>query len=82
MVLSREVKVETVKEIKRIAEIPLEIFVHGALCVSYSGNCLMSGLLGNRCANRGRCVGSCRKEYDLIDKTTDTSLGKKLYSIY
>ncbi|MEK3863196.1 DUF3656 domain-containing protein [Paenibacillus sp. FSL H7-0716] len=76
VVLSREVKIEKVKEIKRIAEIPLEIFVHGALCVSYSGNCLMSGLLGNRCANRGRCVGSCRKEYELIDKTTDTSLGK------
>lgn len=76
VVLSREVKIETVKEIKRIADIPLEIFVHGALCVSYSGNCLMSGLSGFRCANRGRCVGSCRKEYELIDKTTDISLGK------
>lgn len=75
VVLSREVEIEKVKEIKRKAEIPLEIFVHGALCVSYSGNCLMSGLLGNRCANRGRCVGSCRKAYELIDKTTDTSLG-------
>lgn len=76
VVLSREVKIETVKEIKRVADIPLEIFVHGALCVSYSGNCLMSGLTGYKCANRGRCVGSCRKEYELIDKTTDTSLGK------
>lgn len=75
VVLSREVKIEEVKEIKRVADIPLEIFVHGALCVSYSGNCLMSGLTGFRCANRGRCVGSCRKEYDLIDKTTGTSLG-------
>ncbi|WP_405105614.1 U32 family peptidase [Paenibacillus sp. FSL K6-1217] len=76
VVLSREVKIETVKEIKRVADIPLEIFIHGALCVSYSGNCLMSGLSGFRCANRGRCVGSCRKEYDLLDKTTGTSLGK------
>ncbi|MEK4045930.1 U32 family peptidase [Paenibacillus sp. FSL H8-0048] len=75
VVLSREVKIETVKEIKRVADIPLEIFVHGALCVSYSGNCLMSGLSGFRCANRGRCVGSCRKEYDLMDQTTGTSLG-------
>lgn len=75
VVLSREVKIEKVKEIKRVADIPLEIFVHGALCVSYSGNCLMSGLTGFRCANRGRCVGSCRKAYDLIDKTKDTSLG-------
>lgn len=76
VVLSREVEIEKVKEIKRKAEIPLEIFVHGALCVSYSGNCLMSGLMGNRSANRGRCVGSCRKEYELMDKTTGTSLGK------
>ena len=62
VVLSREVEIEKVKEIKRIAKIPLEIFVHGALCVSYSGNCLMSGLIGYRSGNRGRCVGSCRKE--------------------
>ena len=65
-----------VKEIRRIANIPLEIFVHGALCVSYSGNCLMSGLIGYRSGNRGRCVGSCRKEYELIDKTTGTILSK------
>ncbi len=76
VVLSREVEIEKVKEIKRIAKIPIEIFVHGALCVSYSGNCLMSGLIGYRSGNRGRCVGSCRKEYELIDMTTDTSLGK------
>ena len=76
IVLSREVPVEKVKEIKKIAQIPLEIFVHGALCVSYSGNCLMSGLIGYRSGNRGRCVGSCRKEYEIIDKTTDEALGK------
>ncbi len=76
VVLSREVEIEKVKEIRRMANIPLEIFVHGALCVSYSGNCLMSGLIGYRSGNRGRCVGSCRKEYELIDKTTDISLGK------
>ncbi|MGL5675853.1 MAG: DUF3656 domain-containing U32 family peptidase [Cellulosilyticaceae bacterium] len=76
VVLSREVPIEKVKEIKRIAKIPLEIFVHGALCVSYSGNCLMSGLIGYRSGNRGRCIGSCRKPYELIDKTTDTVLGE------
>ncbi len=76
VVLSREVDIEKVKEIRRIAKIPLEIFVHGALCVSYSGNCLMSGLIGYRSGNRGRCVGSCRKEYELIDTTTDTVIGK------
>ncbi|MBI9036477.1 MAG: DUF3656 domain-containing protein, partial [Bacteroidales bacterium] len=76
VVLSREVDIEKIKEIRKIAKIPLEIFVHGALCVSYSGNCLMSGLIGYRSGNRGRCVGSCRKEYELIDTTTDTVLSK------
>ena len=70
VVLSREVEIEKVKEIRRMAKIPLEIFVHGALCVSYSGNCLMSGLIGYRSGNRGRCVGSCRKSYEIIDQTT------------
>lgn len=76
VVLSRELDIDKVKEIKRIAKIPLEIFVQGALCISYSGNCLMSGLIGYRSGNRGRCVGSCRKEYELIDTTTDTVVGK------
>lgn len=75
VVLAREVPIDKVKEIKKIAKIPIEIFVHGALCVSYSGNCLMSGLIGYRSGNRGRCVGSCRKQYKLIDKTNDTVLG-------
>ncbi|MGN1413953.1 MAG: DUF3656 domain-containing protein [Anaerovoracaceae bacterium] len=75
VVLSREVPIEKVKEIRRIAKVPIEIFVHGALCVSYSGNCLMSGLIGYRSGNRGRCVGSCRKPYELLDRTTGESLG-------
>ncbi|MDE6655534.1 MAG: DUF3656 domain-containing protein [Anaeroplasmataceae bacterium] len=70
VVLSREVEIEEVKRIKKIAKIPLELFIHGALCVSYSGNCLMSGLIGYRSGNRGRCVGSCRKPYTLLDETT------------
>ncbi|MBQ8589380.1 MAG: U32 family peptidase [Firmicutes bacterium] len=75
VVLSREVPIEKVKAIRNIAQIPIEIFIHGALCMSYSGNCLMSGLTGYRCGNRGRCVGSCRKLFEVIDVTTDTSLG-------
>ncbi|MDE5566590.1 MAG: U32 family peptidase, partial [Anaeroplasmataceae bacterium] len=76
VVLARETPIEKVKEIKKIAQIPLEIFIHGALCVSYSGNCLMSGLIGYRSGNRGRCVGSCRKEYRLLDKTNQKSYDK------
>ncbi|MCI6011184.1 MAG: DUF3656 domain-containing protein [Firmicutes bacterium] len=75
VVLSREVPIEKVKEIRHIAKVPIEIFIHGALCVSYSGNCLMSGLIGYRSGNRGRCVGSCRKPYELLDRTTGRSLG-------
>lgn len=74
VVLSREVDIEEVKKIRRQVQVPLEIFVHGALCVSYSGNCLMSGLIGYRSGNRGRCVGSCRKVFELIDTTTKTSI--------
>lgn len=76
VVLARETPIERVREIKRVAQIPLEIFVHGALCVSYSGNCLMSGLIGYRSGNRGRCVGSCRKMYELIDSQTGQVLGQ------
>lgn len=75
VVLARETPIEKVKEIRQKAQIQVEIFVHGALCVSYSGNCLMSGLIGYRSGNRGRCVGSCRKPYELIDCTTGKSLG-------
>lgn len=75
IVLSREVPIEKIKEIKRECKIPLEIFVHGALCVSYSGGCYMSGLIGYRSGNRGRCVGSCRKPYELINLTENKSLG-------
>ena len=76
VVLSREVEIEKIKEIKKISKMPIEIFIHGALCVSYSGNCLMSGLIGYRSGNRGRCVGSCRKEYDLIDTTNNITYPK------
>ncbi|MDE7161122.1 MAG: U32 family peptidase, partial [Anaeroplasmataceae bacterium] len=70
VVLSREVSIEEAKQIKKITKMPIELFVHGALCVSYSGNCLMSGLIGYRSGNRGRCVGSCRKPYTLVNQTT------------
>lgn len=74
IVLAREVPIEKIKEIKKKVNLPIEIFVHGALCVSYSGNCLMSGLIGYRSGNRGRCVGSCRKKYELINETTNEVL--------
>lgn len=69
-VLAREVNIKTIDEIKSLIDIEIETFIHGALCVSYSGNCFMSGLLGMRSGNRGRCVGCCRKLYRLKNNTT------------
>ena len=76
VVLAREVSIDKIKEMKKTSNMPLEVFAHGALCVSYSGNCLMSGLIGMRSGNRGRCVGACRKQYTLFDATTKTSYKK------
>ena len=68
VVLARETPINLVKEIKENTKLEIEIFGYGALCVSYSGQCLMSSLIGNRSGNRGSCVQCCRKPYDLVDK--------------
>ena len=66
VVLARETSVDLIREIKSQTDLELEIFVHGALCISYSGQCLMSSLIGGRSGNRGTCAGSCRKGYSFI----------------
>ncbi len=58
---------------------PLEVFVHGALCVAYSGQCLTSESLGGRSANRGQCAQACRLPYDLICDGHDVDLGDVKY---
>lgn len=65
IVLARELSLEEVRIIKRAVEIEIETFVHGALCVSYSGQCLMSSIIGGRSGNRGRCAQPCRLPYIL-----------------
>ena len=68
VVLPREMSIDEIRQID--IPIELEVFIHGALCVSYSGNCLFSSMLGGRSGNRGECVGSCRLPYKLYkDKT-------------
>ena len=68
VVLPREMSIDEIKKID--IPIEIEVFIHGALCVSYSGNCLFSSMLGGRSGNRGECVGSCRLPYKLYkDKT-------------
>lgn len=68
VVLARETPIEVIENIKKNVDIDLEIFAHGALCVSYSGQCLFSSLIGNRSGNRGSCVGSCRLPYKIVDE--------------
>lgn len=65
IVLSRELSLEEIGEITQQAEAEIETFIHGALCVCFSGQCLMSSILGGRSGNRGRCAQTCRLPYTL-----------------
>lgn len=76
VVFARETSLETLKEVKNKLNIEIETFVHGALCVAYSGNCLMSSIIGDRSGNRGRCAGCCRQIYTLIDETNNEDVKK------
>jgi U32 family peptidase len=68
VVLARENTLEDIRQIRAaVPELGLETFVHGALCISYSGQCYMSGMISERSANRGSCAQSCRKDYVLTD---------------
>lgn len=67
VVLARETPLEEIRRIHNSTDIQLEGFIHGALCVCYSGQCLMSSILGGRSGNRGRCAQPCRMAYSLID---------------
>lgn len=66
VVLSRELSIKEIKNIVGNTDIEIECFVHGALCVCYSGQCLMSSMLGGRSGNRGRCAQPCRLKYSLV----------------
>lgn len=66
-ILARELSLAEIRAIRRQTTIELETFVHGALCVSYSGQCYLSYALGGRSGNRGQCAQPCRRPYDLVD---------------
>ncbi len=68
LVLSRELSIEEIKEIRQHVDIELECFVHGAICISYSGRCYISSFLADRPANRGECTNSCRWNYTLMEE--------------
>lgn len=65
-VLARELSIDEIKHICKNSNIEIEVFVHGALCISYSGQCLMSSMIGGRSGNRGKCAGTCRLPYSLL----------------
>jgi len=69
LVIERETSLDTLREIRKAVGCELEFFVHGALCVCYSGQCYLSEYLSGRSANRGACVQACRSLYDLVDDT-------------
>jgi putative protease len=67
VILSRELSLEEINYICRNSNIEIECFVHGALCISYSGQCLFSSMVGGRSANRGKCAQACRLPYELLN---------------
>jgi len=67
--LAREMSLDGIREVRERVETELEIFVHGAMCISYSGRCLLSGVMAGRHANRGECAHPCRWSYSLVEET-------------
>ncbi|MCC3374018.1 U32 family peptidase [Cohnella sp. REN36] len=79
VVLGRENNLKQIQKIGEQAKLPMEVFVHGALCVSYSGQCLTSEMWGGRSANRGECAQACRLPYDLMVDGVQKPMGDIAY---
>lgn len=79
-VLARELSIEEIEHICKNADIDIEVFIHGALCISYSGQCLMSSMIGGRSGNRGKCAGTCRLPYTLLKDNKEQTKGYLLSS--
>jgi putative protease len=76
VILARELSLAEIGTLRRETKMPLEVFVHGALCVAYSGQCLTSEALGGRSANRGECAQACRMPYEIICDGREIDLGR------
>ena len=68
LILARELSLEEIRDIRAKTSIPLEVFVHGSICISYSGRCYISSFLASRSANSGECTNSCRWNYSLMEE--------------
>lgn len=80
IVVGREIELSEIKKIKEYSNLEIEAFCHGALCVSVSGQCLMSSMIGGRSGNRGACAQPCRKQYTIVDSNLE-SVYEKGYAI-
>ncbi len=78
VVLARELSIDEIRKIRPHTRLPLEVFVHGALCVAYSGQCLTSESLGGRSANRGQCAQACRLPYEMVCDGQDVDLDPRV----
>ena len=79
VILARELSLEDIAAIRAQSDVELEVFVHGALCIAYSGQCLTSEAIGGRSANRGACAQACRLPYELVVDGVLRDLGDKAY---
>ncbi|HET6882804.1 MAG TPA: U32 family peptidase [Pirellulales bacterium] len=79
VILARELSLDDIARVREQTDLPVEVFVHGALCVAYSGQCLTSEALGGRSANRGQCAQACRLPYDLLVDGEHRELGEYAY---
>jgi len=77
VILARELSLDKINEICKNSNIEIETFIHGALCVCYSGQCYLSQSIGERSANRGECAQPCRKKYSLVDENENVIANKK-----
>ncbi len=84
VVLARELSVDEIRHICKSTDLEVEVFIHGALCISYSGQCLMSSIIGGRSGNRGKCAQPCRLPYSLLkdNKTINPVENSKTETAY
>ncbi|MFO0734331.1 MAG: DUF3656 domain-containing protein [Labilithrix sp.] len=79
VILARELSLEDIARIRASTDVEVEVFVHGALCISYSGQCLTSEAIGGRSANRGACAQACRLPYELVVDGEQVDTGESAY---
>ncbi|MDB4932466.1 MAG: peptidase, partial [Myxococcaceae bacterium] len=79
VILARELSLDDIAKIRAATDVPVEVFVHGALCVAYSGQCLTSEAIGGRSANRGACAQACRLPYALVVDGVEKDTGDRAF---